>query len=92
MDGALKVVTTLLRRLTTPARVARLGLRRGDSGGGWSVLVVLEALGVFGAFDDLEGRRGSTKFILFVILTIQIAHCYVWKGRKTARRSTDVAR
>src|SRR5690349_10926078 len=41
IDGALNVVDTLLRRLTTPARAARLGLRRGDSGSAWSVLATL---------------------------------------------------
>lgn len=91
-------MTTLLRRLTTPVRVARLGLRRGDSGGGCDVLAVLAAFGVlgaFGAFEDLEGRIGSTKFMLLVLLTVSsmawISCCYA-KKEETARHRTNVAR
>ena len=43
IDGALKIGTTLLRCLTIPARVAKLGRRREDSGEGYRVLVVLIA-------------------------------------------------
>lgn len=87
-------MTTLLRRLTTPVRVARLGLRRGDSGGGCDVLAVLAAFGVFGAFEDLEGRIGSTKFMLLVLLTVSSMawiSCYA-KKEETARHRTNVAR
>jgi len=77
IDGALKVVTTLLRRLKTPARVARLGLRRGDSGaGGCRVELAFEAFVVFDSFEDLEGRRGKMKLILFALLMDLISRCY----------------
>lgn len=65
----------------TPARVARLGLRRGDSGGGWSVLVVLIAFGVLGGLEDLDGRIGSTKLMSIVSLVIFRVHV-VYGGAK----------
>jgi hypothetical protein len=56
-DGALNEVTELLRRLSTPRRVARLGRRRGEVGG-------------CSCFDgriglvDFDGRRGRTKLMV----------------------------
>jgi hypothetical protein len=84
-DGALNEVTELLRRLSTPPRVARLGRRWGE-------------VGDCSCFDgriglvDFDGRRGRTKLMIYgfaIIDALAISKTWCLDSIKRESRMED---